>query len=79
MIKINKELNARVFWLFVGGLVSGVFIKAIDESIKNSTPIMKFWWLLIVPIFALVDFITWIKTGEEIIMWILEQFGIELE
>ena len=79
MIRINKELNAKILFLVVDTLISGAFIKAIIDSIKNSIPIIKIWWLSIVPVFAIVDFITWLITGEEIIVWLLKEFGIELD
>ena len=79
MIKINKEFNLKVFFLFVSALISGVFIKAISDSVKNSISIIKVWWFFMVPIFAIVDFIVWLKTGEEIIIFVLEELGIELD
>ena len=77
LIKINKELNMKVFLLFVSALISGAFIMEITNSVKNSIPLIKIWWFFMVPIFALVDLIVWIKTGEEIVTWFLEPFGIE--
>ncbi len=79
IIKINKELNMKVFLLFVSALISGAFIKAISDSVRNSTPLIKIWWFFIVPIFALIDFTVWIKTSEEIITWILGELGIEFD
>lgn len=79
MVEINKRLNAKVFSLFVGALISGAFIKAISDSVTNSISIIKVWWFFMVPIFAIVDFVVWLKTGEEIITWALEELGIELD
>ncbi|MDP3765518.1 MAG: hypothetical protein Q8R04_03315 [Nanoarchaeota archaeon] len=79
MIKINKELNMKIFSLFVIALVSGAFIKAISDSVRNSIPLIKVWWFFMVPIFALLDFIVWIKTGEELVTWVLEQFELEFD
>jgi len=79
MIKINKELNMKVFSLVVLSLISGAFIKEVSDSITNSIPLLKIWWFFMVPIFLIVDLIVWVKTGEEIITWILEQLGIEFD
>ena len=72
MVKINKKLTMKVISLVVTYLISLVFIKAISDSVRNSIPIIKVWWFFIVPILALIDFIVWIKTGEELVTWILE-------
>lgn len=78
--ELNRELNRKIFLLFIEGLISGAFIKAISESIKNSLPLLNFLWFFIVPIFAITDFIIWLKTGEEIITWILEDcLGINID
>jgi len=76
---INKELNAKVFFLVVSAAIAGAFIEAITEAIKNSISILKIWWFFMVPIFAIIDLIVCFKTGEEIITWILEEMGVNFE
>ncbi len=79
IFKINKKLNKKVFLLIVGAVYSWAFIQAINDSIRNSTPLIKTWWFLTVLILSLIDFFTWRITGQEIIAWILEQLGIEFD
>ena len=79
LFKIDKELNAKVFALFVEALISGAFIKTITDSIKNSFSLIGISYLIIIPIFTIVDFIVWLKTGQEIIIYLVEQFGIEFQ
>ncbi len=77
LIEINKELNWKIFLLFVSAVISGIFINVISDSVRNSIPLIKVWWFFVILIFALIDIIVWRKTGEEIITWILEKLGIE--
>ena len=74
-----KKYTAIGFSFIVEGALSGAFIQAITEAVKNSTFEMKMLWGLILPIFAITDIIIYAKTGEEIISSILEYFGVDLD
>lgn len=76
---INKKLNFKIFCLMVSALIAGALIPEVTNSIKNSIPILKLWWVIILIIFPIIDYLVWLKTGEEIILWILSQFGIEFD
>lgn len=76
---INKELNAKVFFLFVESMISGVFISEIINSIRNFLFPLSFWFFLLTLVFSITDFVIWFNTGEEIIIELLEFFGLEFD
>jgi len=75
----KNNLIAKGFVLFVEGVIAGAFIQAITEIIRNSIWEMKIIWFVLYLLFVITDLILYIKYGEEIIIWILDWLGIDLD
>jgi len=75
----KNNLIAKGFVLFVEGIIAGAFIRAITEIVRNSIWEMKFIWFVLYLLFVIIDLILYIKYGEEIIIWILDWLGIDLD
>jgi hypothetical protein len=75
----KNNLVAKGFILFVEGVIAGAFIQAITEIVRNSIWEMKTIWFILYLLFVITDLILYIKYGEEIIMWVLDWLGIDLD
>lgn len=75
----KDNLIAKGFVLFVEGVIAGAFIEAITEITKESIPLMKLIWFGLYILFVVVDLILYLKYGEEIILWVLDWLGFDLD
>jgi hypothetical protein len=75
----KNNLIAKGFVLFVEGIIAGAFIQAITEIVRNSIWEMKIIWLALYLLFVITDLVLYIKYGEEIIIWVLDWLGVDLD
>ena len=76
---VKNNLIAKGFILFVEGVIAGAFIQAITEIVRDSIWEMKIIWFVLYLLFVITDLILYIKYGEEIIIWVLDWLGIDLD
>lgn len=74
----KNNLIAKGMVLFIEALIAGGFIETIREIVKETIPLMKLVWMIIYLLFVVADVVVYIKYGEEIILFILEWLGIDL-
>jgi len=72
-MKINKGLNGKIFFLIVGAFISGAFIAEIINSIQNLSFGFRIYIKLIIFLLFIIDVVIYVKTGEEIVDYLLEQ------